>query len=204
VIVTRNLEPIYDIGTAIRAFALAKRRLGALRLSIAGTGPELEALQRLADELGIAPAVQFTAGWTARRSAQLHRSADLMLNPSRADNAPVSILEAFASGVPVVSTNVGGIPHVAEHMRTAWLVPPGDPAAMADAIVAVLSDHGLARSLAEAAAATPRATPGRACAPAGGVRQAQPRARAAAKGSCTVRMRLRPGPIPATPTSCAI
>ena len=72
------------------------------------------------------------------RSNALYASADLMLNPSTVDNMPISILEAFASAVPVVSTDVGGVPFVAEHQRTALLVPARDPQAMAAAMLEIL------------------------------------------------------------------
>jgi glycosyltransferase involved in cell wall biosynthesis len=60
------------------------------------------------------------------------------LNPSLADNLPGSVLEALASGVPVVSTNVGGLPYILKHEENALLVPPGDAQAMADAIHKIL------------------------------------------------------------------
>jgi phenylacetate-CoA ligase len=75
--------------------------------------------------------------------AAMYRTADILLNPSLADNMPNSLLEAWASGVPVVSTNVGGIPHLAQDGVTASLVPPGDPSAMARACIALLSDDTL-------------------------------------------------------------
>ena len=74
----------------------------------------------------------------------------LMLNPSTVDNMPISILEAFASAVPVVSTDVGGVPFVAEHQRTALLVPAGDPQAMAAAMLQILQHADVSRRLADA------------------------------------------------------
>ena len=64
--------------------------------------------------------------------------ADVMMNPSLVDNMPVSILESLASGVPVVSTNVGGIPDLVEANRTAVLVPSQAPEEMADAVIQLL------------------------------------------------------------------
>ncbi len=72
--------------------------------------------------------------------AALYRSADVMLNPSLADNMPISVLEALASGVPVVTTNVGGVPYLVEHEKTALLVPPQNPEAMAEAVLLLLND----------------------------------------------------------------
>jgi glycosyltransferase involved in cell wall biosynthesis len=151
IIVTRNLEPIYDIPTALRAVALLSRKIPELRMTIAGVGPELERLERLRDSLGCNDIVRFVGQMDNARIARLYRSANLMLNPSLIDNMPISILEAFASGVAVVSTDVGGVRFLAENERTALLVPPGDPEAMATAAYRLLTDHALAAGLRAAA-----------------------------------------------------
>jgi phenylacetate-CoA ligase len=62
---------------------------------------------------------------------------------------PISILEALASGVPVVSTDVGGIPHLVEHEKTALLVPARNPEAMAQAILSLLKDDSKAKAIAK-------------------------------------------------------
>lgn len=150
VIVTRNLEPIYDISTALRAFAQVKAELPRARLTVAGSGPELGKLQQLARDLGVADAVDFPGRIDNDQMDALYASADLMLNPSTVDNMPISILEAFASGVPVVSTDVGGVPFIAEDGRTALLVPPRDAEAMAGAMLRLLRDDAFAERVAAA------------------------------------------------------
>jgi glycosyltransferase involved in cell wall biosynthesis len=149
-VVTRNLEPIYDVDTAIRAFALVRERHPGARMTIAGSGPEETALRALARELGVADAVAFSGRVENRDMPALYQSASLMLNPSTVDNMPISILEAWASGVPVVSTNVGGVPFLVDEGRNALLVEPGRPDAMAAAALRVLDSPALAASLAEA------------------------------------------------------
>ncbi len=146
-VVARNLEPIYDNATAIRALALIRQEVGQARLSIAGEGPLLASLQRLVAGLGLAGAVHFCGRVANAEMPGLYASADVCLNPSLADNMPISVLEALASGVPVVSTNVGGVPHLVEHEKTALLVGPGDPAAMAQAVLRVLRDTALSARL---------------------------------------------------------
>lgn len=150
-IVTRHLEALYDNASAIRALALLRRQLPQATLTIAGSGPEGQALRALAAELSLADAVRFTGTLDRDELAALLREADLMLNPSLADNMPNSVLEAMASGVPVVSTDVGGVPHIVRHGQTGMLVPPGDPQAMAAAAEQVLTEPGLWSELAAAA-----------------------------------------------------
>ena len=150
IVVARNLEAIYDVATALRALAQIRRAIPEARMSVAGSGPELSALQALARDLGVDRAVTFTGRLDRDQMAELYRAANVMLNPSRVDNQPNSLLEALACGLPIVSTNVGGVPFVVAHERTALLVEPGDHAAMADAIVRLRDEPALARSLADA------------------------------------------------------
>lgn len=146
-IVARNFENIYDIPTAIRAFAGVYKRFPDARLTLAGTGPEREACERLATDLGIRDRIHFAGRIDNDRIPELYADADIAINPSTVDNMPISILEAYASGVPVVTTDVGGIPYIAEHERTALLVPARDPEAMAGAILRLLDTPSLVETL---------------------------------------------------------
>ena len=147
VLVARHLEPIYDIGTALRAFALLRATHPLASMLVAGSGPEHARLLQLAERLGIAAGVRFCGLLEHAAMAQCYQAADIVLNPSLADNMPNSMLEALASGVPVVSTNVGGVPYLVEDGRHALLVPPGQPEAMARAMRRVLEEHGLAEKM---------------------------------------------------------
>lgn len=144
-LVARNLEPIYDNATAIRAFARVREQFPAARLIVAGEGPERAALQQLCEQLQIAAAVEFAGRVNNADMPALYQRADLALNASTVDNMPISILEAFASGVPVVSTDAGGIPDLLESGRTGLLVPIGDAEAMAAAALTMLNDLPLAQ-----------------------------------------------------------
>jgi glycosyltransferase involved in cell wall biosynthesis len=147
VLVARNLEPIYDNETALRAFAIVLAQLPDARLVVAGSGPLRAALEQLAASLGIAGSVEFTGRVENAGMAALYRGADLMLNPSTVDNMPNSVLEALASGVAVVSTDVGGVPYLVEDGKTALLVPPRSPQAMADAMLRLAASPELASRL---------------------------------------------------------
>ncbi len=149
-VVARNLEALYDNATAIQALKIVQSQWPAARLTIAGSGPEEQRLRQLASSLGLTDLVQFAGRLDRDAMALLYRSADIVLNPSLADNMPNSVLEALASGVPCVSTNVGGIPYLVQDRVTAMLVPPSDPAAMALACQEILQNDDLRLKLAVA------------------------------------------------------
>ncbi|MBL8393516.1 MAG: glycosyltransferase family 4 protein [Candidatus Accumulibacter sp.] len=149
-VVTRNLEPIYDIPTALRALAQIRSSFPGARLTVAGSGPELSRLQALVAELGLQDGVHFSGRIANADIPGLYASADCLLNPSTVDNMPISILEAFASGVPVVSTRAGGIPDLVEQGVSGLLVPIGEHEAMARAALRVLQDRALASALRQA------------------------------------------------------
>ena len=147
ILVARNLELIYDNATALRAFSIVIKHFPSAQLTITGSGPERQTLENLVVELGLQDAVTFTGRVDNNDMAALYQSSDIMVNPSLADNMPISVLEALASGVPVVSTNVGGVPFLVVHDNTALLVPVQDPAAMADAILVLLNNPTKARQI---------------------------------------------------------
>lgn len=146
-LVARNLEPIYDNATPIRALRLVRMKFPDAHLTIAGTGPERGALEKLVNELGLHGAVTFAGRVDNERMAALYGDHDIAINPSLVDNMPISVLEALASGLPVVSTDVGGVPYIVEHERSALLVPPRTPAAMAEAVMRLADDPALAERL---------------------------------------------------------
>ena len=153
VLITRNLEPIYDIATALRAFASVRAELPGTTLTVAGSGPERGALLALRDALGLGDAVDFCGELDRDAIAAQYRAAAVALNPSRVDNMPNSVLEAMASGLPLVSTNVGGVPYIVRDGVTGLLVPPGDQDSMAVALIRLLRDSALGGRLAAAALA---------------------------------------------------
>lgn len=149
-VVTRNLEKIYDIPTSIRAFGHVQRAYPHARMTVAGSGPELHSLQALVSELGLREHIRFTGRIDNAQMTSLYADADCMLNPSTVDNMPISILEAFASGVPVVSTDAGGIPDLIENDVSGLLVAVGDDRAMGERVLELLRLRDKARSLRQA------------------------------------------------------
>ena len=150
IVIARNLEPIYDIPTALRCFALVRQRCPGAHLIVAGSGPQRASLESMCRELEIDTAVTFTGRLEQEQMVDVYRHADIALNPSLIDNMPNSLLEAMACAIPIVSTNVGGVPFLVENEQTALLVAPGDPEGMAAAILRLFSDRALATRLREA------------------------------------------------------
>lgn len=147
ILVARNLELIYDNETAIKAFELIYKEYPFARLTIAGAGPEKENLEQLVLKLNMVDAVKFVGRVDRHEMADLFKQSQVMINPSTADNMPISILESLASGVPVVTTNVGGIPYLVEDEYTALLVNARDYSSMSKAISRLIKDETLRSSL---------------------------------------------------------
>jgi glycosyltransferase involved in cell wall biosynthesis len=138
----RNLESHYGVDTILRAFALVRAQWPDARLTVAGQGSQAEPLRRLAADLGDA-GVRFVGRVEPERMPELLDSADIMLNASLVDNQPVTLLEAMAAGLPVVTSAAGDIPSLVRDGETGRLVPARDPAAMARAVGELLA-HPLA------------------------------------------------------------
>ncbi|MFD2167335.1 glycosyltransferase family 4 protein [Thalassotalea euphylliae] len=140
IIVTRNLEEIYDVDTAIRVFAGIRQSFPEADLKVAGTGPELSHLKKLTESLGIADHVTFVGRLSPDEISGLYKSADLMLNTSIVDNSPNSLIESLACGTPVVSTNVGGIPKLVTDNHDALLADPKDVDKLTNLSLTLLKD----------------------------------------------------------------
>ena len=143
----RNFSPVYDISTAIRAFARLHASAPGSRLRLAGDGPDRAALKRLVDELGLADAVEFLGNVPHADMDELRASCHVLLNTSRVDNQPVSLIEALAAGLPIVSTDAGGIPDLVAPGRTALLAAVGDSEALGDALCGLARDPELYAAL---------------------------------------------------------
>ena len=147
VIMSRHLEAPYNIECGIRAFAAFRNLHPEASLTIAGGGSQRARLEALCGDLGIAGAVTFRGDVANDGMRALYDASDIYLNSSRVDNQPVSILEAFACGLPVVSTAVGGIPHMITHERDALLAPDNDAEGLALLLDRLMREPGLAARL---------------------------------------------------------
>ena len=134
----------------IRALALVRERLDAT-LEIIGDGESAAQLRSEAARAGVAAAVAFRGQVDERALQEAYERAELLVLPAVVDSKGdteglgVVLLEALEFGLPVVASEVGGIPDIIRHRETGLLVPPGEPASLAEAILEVAADPGAAR-----------------------------------------------------------
>lgn len=153
----RAFHDLYDPTVAIDAVRALRDRFPQIALTMAGPDKGDGCLQRsraFAAAWGLNDRVHFAGAVPPSAVASLLDANDIFLNTTRIDNTPVSMLEAMAAGLPVISTRAGGVPYLVGHDREALLVPIGDGDAMAAAISRLLTEHGLAARLAQHARQT--------------------------------------------------
>ena len=131
----------------IQAFAKVRQAVPDARLLIVGDGPAMGELRELASTLGLNDVVHF-AGYQSKPQPYL-RAMDVFGLTSRIEGMPLAVLEAFAAGVPVVASRVGGVPEVVEDGHGGFVFEYGDEAALVGRLVEVLTDRQLARRLGE-------------------------------------------------------
>jgi glycosyltransferase involved in cell wall biosynthesis len=145
---TRGFHRYYSVDVVVRAFAEVQKSFPEACLDLVGSGPLEAEIRALVSELAI-PGINFAGVATREQIARFYDDADIFINASWLDNMPVSILEAFAAGTPVVSTAPEGIRYIVAHEETGLLSEIGDPAALAKNVIRILNDPDLASRLAE-------------------------------------------------------
>ena len=146
----RNFEAHYNVACVLRAFARIQREIPEARLIVAGDGPERGMLHALGAQLGLRN-VDWRGPVPPSEMANLYDAADVYLNAPSIDNMPNSIIEAYAAGLPIVTTDAGGIPYIVSNERTALMVAKDDDKALADAALRIVREPELALRLADAA-----------------------------------------------------
>jgi glycosyltransferase involved in cell wall biosynthesis len=147
---TRLLEPLYNVGCVLRSFQLIQHRFPNARLTVGGEGWMRVELEQLARDLELKNTTFIGTVRFADMPA-LYNSADVYLTATDLDNMPGSVIECFASGLPVVSTDAGGVPYIVTHEQTGLLVSRNDHAAMAAAALRLIDDPHLASQIARQA-----------------------------------------------------
>jgi glycosyltransferase involved in cell wall biosynthesis len=152
---TRNFDPLYNVATTIRAFRIVQDQWPDATLTLVGSGPQEADLRALAAQLGLRH-VTFAGRVRPDEIAGFYAANDIYVQSPNIDNMPTSVLEAFASGLPVVSTEAGGIPAILTDGEHGLLAALADYEAMGRHVVRLLKDPAFARGLARAAHATSR------------------------------------------------
>jgi glycosyltransferase involved in cell wall biosynthesis len=136
-----NLDIRKDLDTFLRMAALVADLFPQATFKIIGSGPEKERLVRLANSLGISSRVEFLGASTNVKD--VYHTFDVFVLSSRNEGFANVILEAMASGLPVIATDVGGAREAIENGRTGFIVPPHNPEALAQYVSRILADPGL-------------------------------------------------------------
>jgi glycosyltransferase involved in cell wall biosynthesis len=135
----RNLELLYNVACTIRAFARVQHDHPDARLTVVGGGSQGPALQSLVAELG-ARNVAFVGQIAPSEMGRYYDASDIYFNSPNVDNMPVSIIEAFAAGLPVVTTSAGGIPFIVTHGETGLMASPDDDESLASLALGLLRE----------------------------------------------------------------
>ena len=139
----RNFEKLYNVGCTLEAFKKIQIKFPEAKLIIVGDGSERAKLEDIARSLKLNN-YEFCGQLSSEEMLKKYNEADIYLNSPNTDNMPNSIIEAFAAGLPVVSTNAGGIPYIVEHNKTGLLVDVGDCESLAMEAIQLLEDERLA------------------------------------------------------------
>lgn len=146
----RTFHDLYNPSLAVRVVALLAKDFPTVRLVMIGPNKgdgSCESTMNLALKLSVLERVNFPGPVPKDDIPHWLQQGDIFLNTPRVDNAPVSVLEAMACGLCIISTNVGGIPYMLEDEHDSLLVPDDDHAAMAKAVQRLLTEDGLAERL---------------------------------------------------------
>jgi L-malate glycosyltransferase len=144
---TRGFGSYYRVDLVVRAFALVQKVFPEARLDLAGEGPMKQKVRGLVRELGLS-GVRFLGVVPRGGIGKAYDDADIFVNASSLDNMPVSVLEAFACGTPVVSTAPEGMTYLVDQERTGLLSPVGEVESLAENILRLLRDRELSSGLA--------------------------------------------------------
>ncbi len=129
-----RLVPIKRVALLVESFALVRARVPDAHLVIVGDGPERDHVRQRAADLGVLDAVSFVGSVAHRELPAFYRAADVFALASEFDNSPNAVLEAMATGLPVVSTDVGGVRQFLDDPEGGAIVPRDDASAFARAL----------------------------------------------------------------------
>jgi glycosyltransferase involved in cell wall biosynthesis len=151
----RSLHKIYNPIMAVEVLAELSKKYTDAELCMVGPNKDqsLDQVTNRAHELGVSNQLKLMGKLSKKDWTKLSQQYDMLINPTHFDNHPVSVIECMALGLPVVSTNVGGIPFLLQNNENALLVEDGDMLGMVSAIQQLIDDPEIAEKLSVAARA---------------------------------------------------
>jgi L-malate glycosyltransferase len=153
IVSTRNLEPLYNVACTLRAFGHIQKAIPGATLTIVGKGSEAARLGALAADLGLRN-VTFAGAVSPDQIHRFYADADVYVQSPSIDNMPNSVIEAFASGLPVVATRIGGVPAMLQDGIHGLLAGDDDDEGIAERVLWLLAHPDEARRMAAAAHST--------------------------------------------------
>jgi glycosyltransferase involved in cell wall biosynthesis len=153
ILMVGSVEQRKGITEALRAMSIIAAAYSSAKLLVVGEGkPDyLEELKHLTRSIRIEANVQWLGFRTAEEIAALHAVSAMLIHPTYLDNSPNSVAEAMASGLPVIASNVGGIPSMIENGATGLLTESGNHRQLAEKIISLLRNEAEGRRLARRA-----------------------------------------------------
>ena len=134
----------------LNAIKLLDDEIDGLQVQIIGDGPERKKIEKMINELSLTKTVQLLGPKTQSEVKKFLRNADCYIQTSVSEGIPVALMEALACELPVISTNITGIPELVIHGKTGILIPPKDEVAIVDAITFIKNNPAIAKKYGKA------------------------------------------------------
>lgn len=144
-----RLHPVKGVKHLIRAMRFIAQAAPKARLILLGDGEERQDLEALTRKLNLEDFITFAGRVPNAEIPEYMTASDVLLLPSLSEGFPVVVLEAMACGLPIVSTNVRGLPEIVVNGENGFIVEPEDPDALAEKVLQLLNDEGIRRRMGE-------------------------------------------------------
>ncbi|MFG1605408.1 glycosyltransferase [Actinoplanes sp. NPDC049265] len=142
-----RLDKEKNLDVLVRALPAVRRRIADAQLVLIGKGDQQHRLEALAQRLGVAQGLVFTGFVDDADLPAAYAAADVFVNAGTAELQSLVVLEAMASGLPVLGADASALPHLVHHGHNGFLFPPGDHDRLAEHLVTVLADHHKAKEM---------------------------------------------------------